>query len=156
MGAFSADALNFSRGADRASAPAGKSILPQLASHSHVSHLFRSKLDDRTDSLVAVLLNDLSNPAIRKSGVVRTTNWLLRLGLGERARETFLTARGALIKRRTRQIKFEGDISLYISELAMVSFTMIKNSCEWYMAAFKDNSMASGESHSTSLDLARG
>ena len=92
-----------------------------------------------------MLLNDLSNPAIRKSGVVRTTNWLLRLGLGERARETFLTARGALIKRRTRQIKFEGDISLYISELAMVSFTMIKNSCEWYMAAFKDNSMASGE-----------
>lgn len=122
----------------------GKSILPQLAGHSHVSHLFRSKLDDRTDNLVAVLLNDLSNPAIRKSGVVRTTNWLLRLGLGERARETFLTARGALIKRRTRQIKFEGDISLYISELAMVSFTMIKNSCEWYMAAFKDNSMASG------------
>ncbi|GAA5976546.1 hypothetical protein JCM10908_005539 [Rhodotorula pacifica] len=122
----------------------GKSILPQLAGHSHVSHLFRSKLDDRTDSLVSVLLNDLSNPAIRKSGVVRTTNWLLRLGLGERARETFLTARGALVKRRTRQIKFEGDISLYISELAMVSFTMIKNTCEWYMAAFKDNSMASG------------
>ncbi|GAA5868987.1 hypothetical protein JCM3774_002441 [Rhodotorula dairenensis] len=122
----------------------GKSILPQLAGHAHVSHLFRSKLDARTDDLVAVLLNDLSNPAIRKSGVVRTTNWLLRLGLGERARETFLTARGALIKRRTRQIKFEGDISLYISELAMVSFTMIKNSCEWYMAAFKDNSMASG------------
>lgn len=33
---------------------------------------------------------------------------------------------------------------MYISELAMVCFTLIKNTCEWYMAAFKDNSMASG------------
>ncbi|BGP54222.1 hypothetical protein JCM8202_001355 [Rhodotorula sphaerocarpa] len=121
-----------------------KSILPQLAAHPHISQRFRSKLDDRTDELVSSLLHDLSNPSIRKSGVVRTTNWLLRLGLGERARETFLSARGVLVKRRTRQIKFEGDISMYISELAMVSFTLIKNTCEWYMAAFKDNSMASG------------
>lgn len=128
-------------------APA-KSILPQLAAHPHISQRFRSKLDDRTDELVSSLLHDLSNPSIRKSGVVRTTNWLLRLGLGERARETFLSARGVLVKRRTRQIKFEGDISMYISELAMVSFTLIKNTCEWYMAAFKDNSMASGRSPS--------
>ncbi|POY72542.1 hypothetical protein BMF94_4368 [Rhodotorula taiwanensis] len=122
----------------------GKSILPQISAHSQISHLFRTKLDDRTEDLVTVLLNDLANPAVRKSGVVRTTNWLLRLGLGERAREAFLSARGTLVKRRTRQIKFEGDISMYISELAIVTFTMIKNTCEWYMAAFQDNSMASG------------
>lgn len=35
---------------------------------------------------------------------------------------------------------------MYISELAMVCFTLIKNTCEWYMAAFKDNRMASGAS----------
>ena len=33
---------------------------------------------------------------------------------------------------------------MYISELAMVCFTLVKNTCEWYMAAFKDNRMASG------------
>ncbi len=93
---------------------------------------------------MAALLNDLSDPSIRKSGVSRTTAWLLRLGQGERARETFLTGRGSLVRRRARQIKFEGDISMYISELAMVCFTLIKNTCEWYMAAFKDNRMASG------------
>lgn len=75
---------------------------------------------------------------------MRSTAWLLRLNQGERARETFLTGRGTLVRKRTRQIKFEGDISMYISELAMVSFTLIKNTCEWYMAAFKDNRMASG------------
>ncbi|BGP38482.1 exocyst complex component exo84 [Rhodotorula kratochvilovae] len=122
----------------------GKSILPQIAGDAHASQLFRAKLDQRTVELVSALLHDLSDHAIRKSGVVRTTSWLLRLGQGERARETFLTARGRLVRKRARQIKFEGDISMYISELAMVCFTLIKNTCEWYMAAFKDNRMASG------------
>lgn len=128
--------------------PTGKSILPQIAGDAHASQLFRAKLDQRTHELVSALLHDLSDHAIRKSGVVRTTTWLLRLGQGERARETFLSARGRLVRKRARQIKFEGDISMYISELAMVCFTLIKNTCEWYMAAFKDNRMASGTSPS--------
>ncbi|GAA5898494.1 exocyst subunit EXO84 [Sporobolomyces salmoneus] len=122
----------------------GKTILPQIASNSHASYSFRTKLDSRTSELVSSLLQDLSDPSLRKTGVVGTTGWLLRLGQGERARETFLTARGTLLRKRARQIKFEGDISMYISELAMVCFTLIKNTCEWYMAAFKDNRMASG------------
>ncbi|GAA5961012.1 hypothetical protein JCM3765_006502 [Sporobolomyces pararoseus] len=122
----------------------GKSILPQIAGNPHASYLFRAKLDVRSSELVSSLLNDLSDPSLRKTGVVGTTGWLLRLGQGEHARETFLTARGALLRKRARQIKFEGDISMYISELAMVCFTLIKNTCEWYMAAFKDNRMASG------------
>jgi len=129
--------------------PAGKAILPQIAGDAHASQLFRAKLDQRTAELVSALLHDLSDAAIRKSGVVRTTTWLLRLGQGERARETFLSARGRLVRKRARQIKFEGDISMYISELAMVCFTLIKNTCEWYMAAFKDNRMASGASPSS-------
>lgn len=122
----------------------GKIVLPQLSGDAQATFLFRSKLEQRTAELVTTLLEDLSDPAIRKSGVVRTTAWLLRLGQGERAREALLNSRGSLVRRRARQIKFEGDISLYISELAIVCFTLIKNTCEWYMAAFKDNSMASG------------
>ncbi|KAM0754770.1 hypothetical protein T439DRAFT_284794, partial [Meredithblackwellia eburnea MCA 4105] len=122
----------------------GKTIVPQIAGDPHASALFRSKLDLRTTELVSALLQDLSDHSIRKSGVIRTTTWLLRLSQGEKARETFLAGRGTLVRRRARQIKFEGDISMYISELAMVCFTLIKNTCEWYMAAFKDNRMASG------------
>ncbi len=33
---------------------------------------------------------------------------------------------------------------MYVSELAMVHFTLIKNTSEWYMAAFRDGRMASG------------
>ncbi|KAM0788257.1 hypothetical protein ACM66B_001408 [Microbotryomycetes sp. NB124-2] len=122
----------------------GKKALPQLAADPHASQFFRSKLDARTSELVNVLLHDLGDHSIRKSGVVRITSWLLRLGQGEKARETFLNGRGTLVRKRARQIKFEGDVSLFISELAMVTFTLIKNTCEWYMAAFKDNRMASG------------
>ncbi|SCZ93419.1 BZ3500_MvSof-1268-A1-R1_Chr6-3g08647 [Microbotryum saponariae] len=122
----------------------GKGVIPHLTGDPHASAVFRAKLDARTTELVTALLNDLSDSSIRKLGVVRTTSWLLRLSQGERARETFLTARGVSVRKRARQIKFEGDISMYISELAMVTFTMIKNTCEWYMAAFKDNRMASG------------
>lgn len=43
---------------------------------------------------------------------------------------------------------------MYISELAMVCFTLIKNTCEWYMAAFKDNRMASGQLSSSLVSLA--
>lgn len=129
----------------------GKTIIPLLAEDPHASIMFRNKLDQRTAELVSALLQDLSDHSIRKSGVIRTTAWLLRLAQGEKARETFLAGRGTLVRKRARQIKFEGDISMYISELAMVCFTLIKNSCEWYMAAFKDNRMASGESTSPSL-----
>ncbi|KAK4699025.1 exocyst complex component 8, partial [Phenoliferia sp. Uapishka_3] len=122
----------------------GKTIIPHLVEDPHASVMFREKLDQRSTELVSALLQDLSDHSIRKSGVIRTTSWLLRLGQGEKARETFLAGRGTLVRKRARQIKFEGDISMYISELAMVCFTLIKNSCEWYMAAFKDNRMASG------------
>ena len=52
-----------------------------------------------------------------------------------------------MVKKRAKQIKFEGDIALYIGELAMVVFTLVKNTCEWYMAAFKDNKLASSRSN---------
>lgn len=43
-----------------------------------------------------------------------------------------------------RQLVFEGDITTYISELALVVFTLIRNTCEWYRDSFKQNDMASG------------
>lgn len=108
--------------------------------------LFRPKLDQRQAELVSSLLHDLSSPSIRKSGVVATAAWLLRLGptAADQARETFLDMRGKLVRRRGRGIKFEGDISLWVGELAMVVFTLVKNTCEWYVTAFRDNRMASG------------
>lgn len=111
-----------------------------------LSALFKSKLDSRTADLAAGLLKDIHAPSLNKAVAVRIASWLQRLDETDKAREAFLNGRAALVKRRVRQIKFEGDIEAYIGELAIVVFTLVKNTCEWYMAAFRDSKLASGAS----------
>ena len=36
-------------------------------------------------------------------------------------------------------IPLEGDIKLYVFDLAVIVFTGIKHTAEWFLAAFKDN-----------------
>ncbi|SNX86315.1 related to EXO84 - exocyst protein essential for secretion [Melanopsichium pennsylvanicum] len=103
-----------------------------------------NKLTQRTAELVNAVSSDFVRQHLKKSSVTRNASYLLRLDQGEKARQLFLDARTELLKKRTRQIKFEGDTGLYISELGMVHFTLIKNTSEWYMSAFKDGRMASG------------
>ncbi|GAC98205.1 potential exocyst complex component Exo84 [Pseudozyma hubeiensis SY62] len=123
----------------------GRAVLSTYTSTSDVSWMHLSaKLTSLTSELVAAISADFTRQNLKKSMVVRNASFLLRLDQGEKARQLFLDARTELLKKRTRQIKFEGDTGLYISELAMVHFTLIKNTSEWYMAAFKDGSMASG------------
>ncbi|KAG5460496.1 MAG: Vps51/Vps67-domain-containing protein [Olpidium bornovanus] len=61
-----------------------------------------------------------------------------------KARGIFLRARSSIIRNRSRQLKLEGEISNYITELSLVVFTLIKNTCDWYGSSFKEASMASG------------
>ncbi|KDN38089.1 hypothetical protein K437DRAFT_259527 [Tilletiaria anomala UBC 951] len=103
-----------------------------------------ARLQQHATSLKAALCLALSSPVLKKASVVRFVSYMLRLDQGETARELFLNSRSELLKRRCRQIRFEGDVGLYISELALVHFTIVKNTSEWYMSAFKDNRMASG------------
>ncbi|CAD6893755.1 unnamed protein product [Tilletia controversa] len=122
----------------------GKEMLATI-SHSDPEYMdLSSMLSRRISELVAAVSLSLSAHLSKKSIVVSNASIMLRLGQGERARELFLEARTELLRKRTRMIKFEGDVSLYISELALVYFTLIKNTSEWYMSAFKDNWMASG------------
>ncbi|KAN0061879.1 exocyst complex component exo84 [Thecaphora frezii] len=122
----------------------GKSVLSTYSPSEMAFVDLSNKLAARTQDLVTAISTDFGQQSLKKSTVVRNVGYLLRLDKGEKARELFLSARTDLLKRRTRQIKFEGDVSLYISELALVHFTLIKNTSEWYMSAFKDNRMASG------------
>lgn len=133
-----------------------KSVLPEIESDPFASQLLRSKIEIRSDELSSVLLTALSDLSIRKTGVVNNSGWLLRLGQGERARETFLSGRGELLKKRTGDIIFSSQgngsdgnsfhaagLVTEIAQLAFVCFTLIRNTCEWYMAAYKDHQAAS-------------
>ncbi|KAI8342796.1 Cullin repeat-like-containing domain protein [Chlamydoabsidia padenii] len=97
-----------------------------------------------TDTLSATICSDLGNPLLTKLQFQRYVDWLLRLDKGEKAREVFLATRSLIIKKRIRQLIFEGDTTTYINELALVVYTLIRNTCEWYRDSFKQNAMSSG------------
>lgn len=123
--------------------------------------LLKSKIDVKSQELTQKLLEDLLDPAIRKSQVIKIASLITKLssspgsvGLSmgavaniEKAKQRFLAMRSELVNTRSRMIKFEGDITLWVSQLAMMIFTLVKNTCEWYMMAFRDNRMASGTIH---------
>lgn len=90
------------------------------------------------------IAHDLSSTQIRKNATSRLVALLTRLDQQDLARETFLQARRDVMLQRVRGISCEGDASIYVSELAIVCFTIIRHTSDWYMTAFKENRMASG------------
>lgn len=107
--------------------------------------LLKDKLTSLTASLTSALLHSLSEPSHRKTTIVYLSSLLTKLGAGPAARAAFLTTRSELINKRIRSIPFEGDIPLYIFDLAIVVFTAIKHTAEWFLASFKENEAAARE-----------
>lgn len=70
---------------------------------------------------------------------------LLRLNAGPAAKSTFLKMRSQVIKNLIRKIRFEGHIGAYIGDLAIVTFTAIKHTADWFLASFKENEAASSK-----------
>ncbi|KAF9469596.1 Cullin repeat-like-containing domain protein, partial [Collybia nuda] len=101
------------------------------------------KLPALTSLLTKSLLDTLSRPTIRKSAVVSLIALLLRLKAGPAARSTFLDMRTKVLKTHVRKIRFEGHIGAYIADLAIVYFTGIKHTADWFLASFKENEVAS-------------
>ncbi|ORX93838.1 hypothetical protein K493DRAFT_315777 [Basidiobolus meristosporus CBS 931.73] len=101
------------------------------------------RIEDRVANLVSVISHDMMNPMLTKSQNCANVSWLLRLGYPDKAKEAFLGGRSSTIRHRTRQIQLEGDVTRYIKELFLVVFTLIRNTCEWFMASFRDASMSS-------------
>ena len=103
-----------------------------------------AKLAPLKTSLTAALIHSLSALDNRKTTVVNLISHLLRLGAGPAARSTLLAARSEVTKKRVRMIRFEGAVEQYINDLAVVIFTGIKHTADWFLASFKENDMASG------------
>ncbi|KAJ3484324.1 hypothetical protein NLI96_g5729 [Meripilus lineatus] len=102
-----------------------------------------AKLTPLKQSLTTSLLQSLAMPGNRKSSVVHLITLLLRLKAGAAARSTFFTARSDVLRKCVRMIPFEGHIGMYIADLAIVVFTGIKHSADWFLASFKENEVAS-------------
>lgn len=107
-------------------------------------NVLRSYIDERISTLSRLVSLDLTSPAATKSQIQEDIQRLLRLGLGDQARDIYLTSRSSVIKHRLRQLQFNGDIVSYMIDYSEVFFRLIKNTCEWFGVSFHDASMASG------------
>ncbi|KAF8906133.1 hypothetical protein CPB85DRAFT_895024 [Mucidula mucida] len=102
-----------------------------------------TKLPALKAQLTAALLQSLSMISNKKSSVTMLIGLLLRLGAAPAAKTTFLKMRSQVIKNLVRKIRFEGHIGAYIGDLAIVTFTAIKHTADWFLASFKENEAAS-------------
>lgn len=102
------------------------------------------KLTCLTADLIHALLSSLSLPSNRKTTTVSLITLLGRLGASAAARGTFLNTRSSVIEALARKIRFEGHIGAYVGDLAVVYFTGIKHTADWFLASFKENEVASG------------
>ncbi|KIY73370.1 hypothetical protein CYLTODRAFT_417056 [Cylindrobasidium torrendii FP15055 ss-10] len=109
-----------------------------------------AKLPPLVAQLTNALLAALAMPDNKKSSSTMLIGLLLRLNAGAAAKTTFLKMRSQVIKDLIRKIRFEGHIGAYIGDLAIVVFTAIKHSADWFLASFKDN-----ENASTFIDWAK-
>ncbi|KAI8907175.1 hypothetical protein EDD86DRAFT_227746 [Gorgonomyces haynaldii] len=106
--------------------------------------VIRAALNERINHLAKLISLDLASPIATKDQVQGDIDKLLRLGLGDQARDIFLSARSKTIRNRMRHLVFDGDLVGYISEFAELTFRLIRNTCDWYGGSFHDTPMASG------------
>jgi hypothetical protein len=104
-----------------------------------------TKLTPLTASLTSALLDALSAPGNRKNTAVSLIGHLLKLGQGPAARSTFLNARAGAVDRYVRAIRFEGHVGMYVHDLALVVFTGIKHTADWFLAGFVEHDMTSSQ-----------
>jgi exocyst complex component 8 len=107
------------------------------------------KLPPLTTQLINSLLESLSRPSNQKTSSVFLISLLLRLGAAPAARVTFLEMRTEVIKNYVKKIPFGGHVGAYIGDLAIVYFTGIKHTADWFLAGFKENEVSSGGYHKT-------
>ncbi|KAG0209944.1 exocyst complex component exo84 [Mortierella sp. GBA30] len=103
----------------------------------------RKRLDERISRLSRAIIVDLGHTHITNAAIQRNVAWLERLGCLDQARDVFLSNRTKVNRTRMSQVKAKRDPTVHIEELAMIVFTTIKNTSEWFELAFVDPKMTS-------------
>lgn len=114
-----------------------RSLSTTLKSNLIAADLVTVKLDERAARLASLITTELVDNVSQRSIVKNCIGWLVRLTYEDQAREVYLTSRSALIKRRTRQVRFEGDTPMFISQIALVQFTLVRNTVEVFNTCFE-------------------
>lgn len=118
----------------------GRTLVNQAAINDLAAELTSLRLDQRTESLSHLLCDELIDEASRSKVVKELVGYLTALSRTDLASSTFLSARTKLLQKRTRWVIFDGDLSLYLSDLSLVTFTLLKSTSVMYFSAFSASS----------------
>ncbi|KAK6064883.1 Exocyst complex component EXO84 [Seiridium cupressi] len=94
------------------------------------------KVQERSTKLAGLITRNLVDNHAQSQKTKRNVSWLTRLGFEDRAREAYLEARGELVKKRSRQCVFQGDLHLYIWQLSFAYFSIIRNTVACFQSCF--------------------
>ncbi|KAI9839733.1 MAG: exocyst complex component exo84 [Thelocarpon superellum] len=107
-----------------------------LRSNAIAQHYIQVQAGERADTMADLVTRRLVDTHSFLHATQQNIGWLVRLNYEDRARESYLEARGAVIVKRTRQCIFEGDLQQYIFQISFVYFTIIRNTITIYQACF--------------------
>lgn len=114
----------------------GRTLVNQAAINDLAAELTSLRLDQRTETLSGLLCDELMDEASKPKMVKEITGFLTALDRTDLASSTFLAARTKLLQKRVRGVLFDGDLSLYLSDLSLVTFTLLKTTTTIYQASF--------------------
>lgn len=113
-----------------------RQIAKGLKNNSIAQELIAVKVDERAAKLATVLCRELRETPSFMETTKRTTQYLIKLGFEDRAREIYLNARSETLTKRVRQCVFDGDLQRYVFSISYVYFTIVKNTVLIYQASF--------------------
>ncbi|KAF2739102.1 hypothetical protein EJ04DRAFT_485510 [Polyplosphaeria fusca] len=113
-----------------------KKLAKNIRSNAMAQGIVTFKVNERAAKLANVLLKQLVENSSWQSSVKKHARWIVSLGFEDRAREAYLESRSDMIKRRTRQCIFEGNLPDYIFQISFIYFTIIKNTIDVYQQCF--------------------
>lgn len=116
----------------------GRALVKDASPDDLAGALVALRLDERADHLASKVAGELAQESLtRKARAVGDlVSCLAALDRNQLAHRTFFAARTDLIERRLRGIQFEGDVLLYISDVALVHFHLIRQTAMLYSQAF--------------------
>lgn len=114
----------------------GRKLVRKAAINDLAAELTSLRLDERTETLSGLLCDELIDEASKQNKVQEITGYLTELDRTDLASSTFLAARTKLLQKRVRGVLFDGDLSLYLSDLSLVTFTLLKTTTTIYQASF--------------------
>ncbi|KAF1838102.1 hypothetical protein BDW02DRAFT_627436 [Decorospora gaudefroyi] len=119
-----------------------KALAKNIRGNEMAKTIVTYKVNERAARLASVLIKHMVEHNNWFTSVKQHVIWVVQLGFEDKAREEYLDARGNLIKTRSRQCIFEGNLPDYLFQISYIYFTIIKNTVDMFQKCFPQQLMS--------------